>query len=205
MRLNENNVAVVSGTMLGGFQYDHTCSGEKFMKFFLLSDRLSEAQDVIPVIVSERLLSVADVSKGSFVEVIGEYRSYNWTDDEKMHLDLFLFAREISFDDDFCFKVNEVILDGFVCKPPAYRETPSGREIADVLLAVNRPYGKSDYIPCILWGRNARFSESFEVGERIKVWGRIQSREYQKRIADDLFEKRVAYEVSVGKVEITEE
>lgn len=205
MRLNENNVAVVSGTMLGGFQYYHTCSGEKFMKFFLLSDRLSEAQDVIPVIVSERLLSVADVSKGSFVEVIGEYRSYNWTDDEKMHLDLFLFARKISFDDDFCFKVNEVILDGFVCKPPVYRETPSGREIADVLLAVNRPYGKSDYIPCILWGRNARFAESFEVGEHIKVWGRIQSREYQKRIVDDEFEKRVAYEVSVGKVEIAEE
>lgn len=118
-----------------------------------------------------------------------------------------MFAREISFVDEIeeSAKTNQIFLDGYICKPPIYRKTPLGREIADLLLAVNRPYGKSDYIPCICWGRNARYANSFAVGERCSVWGRIQSREYMKKIDEDQVEKRVAYEVSVSKLEVERE
>ena len=139
--------------------------------------------------------------------VNGQFRSYNRHEEMKNRLILSVFVREITFVEEELdgAKTNQIFLDGYICKQPVYRKTPLGREIADVLLAVNRPYGKSDYIPCICWGRNARFVEQFEVGTHIQLWGRIQSREYQKKIGEDEYEKRVAYEVSVSKLEYLEE
>jgi primosomal replication protein N len=144
---------------------------------------------------------------GKHIEVLGQFRSYNSYHNEGNRLILTVFARDINFlDDDAVVKnPNQIFLNGYVCKKPIYRTTPFGREITDILLAVNRPYNKSDYIPCIAWGRNARYSESLEIGHNIKVWGRIQSREYQKKVNETEFEKRVAYEVSVSKLEYLEE
>lgn len=205
----DNNKVSICGEIVSGFTYSHDVFGEGFYLFDLKVNRLSETADVIPVMVSERSIDVEQDLSGYFVKINGQFRSYNRHIGERSRLVLSVFAREITFIngllEEYVEETNDIFLDGFVCKPPIYRKTPLGREIADVLLTVNRPYGKSDYIPCILWGRNARFSESFEVGERIKVWGRIQSREYQKKISENEFEKRVAYEVSVGKVEIAEE
>lgn len=201
----DNNKVSICGEIVSDFTYSHDVFGEGFYLFDLKVNRLSETTDVIPVMVSERIIDVEEDYVGKIARISGQFRSYNRHDSGHCRLVLSVFAREVNFLDEVYFDENDIFLDGFVCKPPIYRKTPLGREIADVLLAVNRPYGKSDYIPCIFWGRNARFSESFEVGERIKVCGRIQSRDYQKRIADDEFEKRVAYEVSVGKVEIAEE
>jgi single-stranded DNA-binding protein len=162
---------------------------------------------MIPVMVSERLIDVKQDYKGKFVEVLGQFRSYNRHEESKNKLVLSVFAREVKMMDELTenAKPNHIFLDGFVCKQPIYRKTPLGREIADVLLAVNRPYGKSDYIPCICWGRNARFAEGFAVGGHVQIWGRIQSREYQKKMTEIDFEKRVAYEVSVSKLEYLEE
>lgn len=167
--------------------------------------RLSDSYDVIPVMVSERLINVEEPIEGRFLVVNGQFRSYNRHEENKNRLLLSVFAREVFLydeaPDESEIKPNYIYLDGFVCKPPIYRKTPLGREIADLLLAVNRPYGKSDYIPCICWGRNARFAESFAVGGHIQLWGRIQSREYQKKLSETEFEKRIAYEVSVSKLE----
>ena len=145
--------------------------------------------------------------KGSLVIINGQFRSYNRHEEKKNKLVLSVFAREIEFVDEISenARTNQIFLDGYICKEPVYRKTPLGREIADLLLAVNRPYGKSDYIPCICWGRNARYAANFQVGERCLVWGRIQSREYMKRISDENMEKRVAYEVSVSKLELPQE
>lgn len=197
----DNNKVSICGEIVSGFNYSHDVFGEGFYLFDLKVNRLSDTADVIPVMVSERLIDVSNNIVGQYVDIKGQYRSFNKPVDNKTKLALSVFAREISFKESVTDK-NDIVIDGYVCKPPIYRKTPLGRDIADVLLAVNRPYGKSDYIPCIFWGRNARFAESFEVGERIKVWGRIQSREYQKQISEREFEKRVAYEVSVGKVEV---
>ena len=141
------------------------------------------------------------------VAVNGQFRSYNRHEERKNRLVLSVFAREIAFVDEVeeSAKSNQIYLDGYICKEPIYRKTPLGREIADVLLAVNRPYGKSDYIPCICWGRNARYANQFKVGERCAIWGRIQSREYMKKLSEDEIEKRVAFEVSVSKLELLEE
>ncbi len=170
-------------------------------------DRLSDSTDIIPVMVSERLLDVSDDYKGLKISITGQFRSYNRHEEKKNKLVLSVFAREIEFVDDIeeSAKTNQIFLDGYICKAPIYRKTPLGREIADLLLAVNRPYGKSDYIPCICWGRNARYASTFEVGSRCAVWGRIQSREYMKKISEDQLERRTAYEVSVSKLEIVEE
>ena len=166
-------------------------------------ERLSDSEDLIPVMVSERLLDVTKDYKGLKIEVVGQFRSYNRHEEKKNKLVLSVFAREIDFVDEMPenSKTNQIFLDGFICKPPIYRRTPLGREIADILLAVNRPYGKSDYIPCICWGRNARFAGTFQVGSRCLVWGRIQSREYVKKLGEGEMEKRIAYEVSVSKLE----
>lgn len=166
-------------------------------------ERLSDSTDLIPVMVSERLLDVNQDYTGQLISVSGQFRSYNRHEEKKNKLVLSVFAREIEFIDqvDENTKSNQIFLDGFICKEPIYRKTPLGREIADLLLAVNRPYGKSDYIPCICWGRNARFASTFQVGDRCIVWGRIQSREYMKKISEEELEKRVAYEVSVSKLE----
>jgi primosomal replication protein N len=153
--------------------------------------------------ISERLINIHEDYRGCTVEAIGQFRSYNRHEGLKNRLMLSVFVREISFMEAFTdyTKTNQIFLDGYICKTPIYRKTPLGREIADLLMAVNRPYGKSDYIPCIAWGRNARYASGFEVGTRIRVWGRVQSREYTKKISETECEKRVAYEVSISKME----
>lgn len=168
--------------------------------------RLSNSQDQIPVMVSERLIDVSQDYTGEFIMVSGQFRSYNRHDEVKNRLVLSVFAREIEFVEEELdgAKTNNILLDGYICKLPVYRKTPLGREIADLLLAVNRPYGKSDYIPCICWGRNARYASSFEVGEHVQITGRIQSREYVKKLTEERTERRVAYEVSVSKLECME-
>lgn len=210
----ENNKVTISGEIVSGFTFSHDVFGEGFYLFDLKVNRLSDTEDIIPVMVSERIIDVEQDLTGSYAVIEGQFRSYNRNEEGRHRLFLSVFAREIEVVDgfysvedydDFISKIkNYIFLDGFVCKPTIYRKTPMGREIADVLLAVNRPCGKSDYIPCILWGRNAVFAEGFEVGEHIKIWGRIQSRKYQKRLAENEFEERTAYEVSVSKVEVME-
>ena len=169
-------------------------------------NRLSEQADIIPLMISERLIDVHKDYSGSTVECIGQFRSYNRHEGVKNRLMLSIFVREVHFMEEFTdyTKTNQIFLDGYICKEPIYRKTPLGREIADVLLAVNRSYGKSDYIPCICWGRNARFAGKLAVGEHVAIWGRIQSREYQKKIGNDEIVNKVAYEVSVSKMECLE-
>ena len=203
----ENNQVVIMGEIVSDFQFSHEIFGEGFYMIDVKVPRLSESSDIIPLMVSERLIDVEEDYKGLNITVQGQFRSYNRHEERKNRLVLSVFAREIEFVDETpeSSKTNQIYLDGFICKEPIYRKTPLGREIADLLLAVNRPYGKSDYIPCICWGRNARFASNFEVGARCAVWGRIQSREYMKKISDEQLEKRVAYEVSVSKLELIED
>ncbi len=203
----DNNQVSIAGEVISDFTFSHDVFGEGFYVLEVVVSRLSNSYDMIPVMVSERLIDVKQDYKSKFVEILGQFRSYNRHEESKNKLVLSVFAREIKMVDVLSenAKPNHIFLDGFVCKPPIYRKTPLGREIADVLLAVNRPYGKSDYIPCICWGRNARFAEGFAVGGHVQIWGRIQSREYQKKVNDVEFEKRIAYEVSVSKLEYLEE
>ena len=203
----ENNQVTVMGEIVGDFNFSHEIFGEGFYLVDMRVKRLSESYDVIPLMVSERLIDVSGDYKGMCVAVNGQFRSYNRHEERKNRLVLSVFAREIEFVDyvEESSKTNQIYLDGYICKEPIYRKTPLGREIADVLLAVNRPYGKSDYIPCICWGRNARYASSFRVGERCAVWGRIQSREYMKKLSESEVEKRVAFEVSVSKLELLED
>lgn len=203
----ENNQVTVMGEIVSDFSFSHEIFGEGFYMVDMAVKRLSESYDVIPVMVSERLLDVNGDYKGMYVCINGQFRSYNRHEERKNRLVLSVFAREIEFIDELeeSSKTNQIYLDGYICKEPIYRKTPLGREIADVLLAVNRPYGKSDYIPCICWGRNARYANGFKVGERCAVWGRIQSREYMKKLSENDVEKRVAFEVSVSKLELIEE
>ncbi len=199
----DNNQVTIAGEIMGGFTFSHDVFGEGFYVMEISVGRLSESSDIIPIMVSERLVDVKRDYTGMHAVINGQFRSYNRHEESRNRLVLSVFAREIEIFEEQTEEVrpNYIFLDGFVCKPPIYRKTPLGREIADVLLAVNRPYGKSDYIPCICWGRNARFAEGFRVGEHIQIWGRIQSREYQKKLSETEFEKRVAYEVSVSKLE----
>lgn len=200
----ENNQVTVMGEIVSEFTFSHEIFGEGFYMVDILVPRLSDSSDRIPLMVSERLMDVSENDIGRLVMVSGQFRSYNRHEEHKNKLILSVFVREVAYieqleEDE---KTNYIFLDGFICKEPVYRKTPLGREIADILLAVNRPYGKSDYIPCISWGRNARFASSFQVGDRCRIWGRIQSREYMKKITETEAEKRVAYEVSVSKLEI---
>lgn len=199
-----NNQVTIAGEVVSEFTFSHEVYGEHFYIVNIAVCRLSNSYDVIPVMVSERLIDVTSDYRGCVLQVSGQFRSYNRHEENRNRLVLSVFAREAvlaSQEDEDEQNPNHIFFDGYVCKHPVYRKTPLGREIADVLLAVNRPYGKSDYIPCICWGRNARFADKFEVGSHIQIWGRIQSREYQKKIAEDQYEKRVAYEVSVSKLE----
>ena len=199
-----NNQVTIAGEVVSEFTFSHEVYGEHFYIVNIAVCRLSNSYDVIPVMVSERLIDVTSDYRGCVLQVSGQFRSYNRHEENRNRLVLSVFAREAvlaSQEDEDEQNPNHIFLDGYVCKYPVSRKTPLGREIADVLLAVNRPYGKSDYIPCICWGRNARFADKFEVGSHIQIWGRIQSREYQKKIAEDQYEKRVAYEVSVSKLE----
>lgn len=203
----ENNQVTVMGEIVSEFAYSHEIFGEGFYMVDVRVKRLSDSYDTIPVMVSERLLDVSASYIGMLICVNGQFRSYNRHEERKNRLVLSVFAREIEFVDQVeeNAKTNQIYLDGYICKEPIYRKTPLGREIADLLLAVNRPYGKSDYIPCICWGRNARFANNFRVGERCSVWGRIQSREYMKKLDEEHVERRVAFEVSVSKLELMED
>lgn len=203
-KVMENNQVTVMGTIVSDFEFSHQIFGEGFYMVDIMVDRLSDSADLIPLMVSERLIDVTADYKGYHIAVTGQFRSYNRHEEHKNKLVLSVFAREVSFltEIEESAKTNQIYLDGYICKPPIYRKTPLGREIADILLAVNRPYGKSDYIPCICWGRNARFASSFQVGARCAIWGRIQSREYVKKIGENEMEKRIAFEVSVSKLEL---
>ena len=202
----ENNQVTVMGEIVSDFSYSHEIFGEGFYMVDVKVKRLSESYDIIPVMVSERLLDVTGNYIGAYICVNGQFRSYNRHEERKNRLVLSVFAREVEFLEDLeeSSRTNQIFLDGYICKEPIYRRTPLGREIADVLLAVNRPYGKSDYIPCICWGRNARFAGKLSVGEHVAVWGRIQSREYQKKISEVETETKTAYEVSIGKIMTTQ-
>lgn len=200
----ENNQVTIMGEIVSDFSYSHEIFGEGFYMVDVKVQRLSDSSDILPLMISERLIDVTADYKGCFVEVNGQFRSYNRHEERKNKLVLSVFAREIFFVDEVeeSAKTNQIYLDGYLCKEPIYRKTPLGREIADLLIAVNRPYGKSDYIPCICWGRNARYASNFKVGERCGIWGRIQSRDYVKKIDEEHAERKVAYEVSVSKLEI---
>ncbi|MBC5714107.1 single-stranded DNA-binding protein [Roseburia sp. BX1005] len=202
-KIFENNQVSIVGTIISDFRYSHEVYGEGFYMVDVSVNRLSDFADIIPIMISERLADTTQNYEGQMIHVTGQFRSYNRHEEKKNRLMLSVFAREIEFveEEKEEYKSNQIYLDGYVCKEPIYRKTPLGREIADLLIAVNRSYGKSDYIPCICWGRNARFASGFEVGSHVEIWGRIQSREYVKKIAETVTEKRVAYEVSVSKVE----
>ena len=199
----ENNQVSVSGEIVSGFTFSHEVFGEGFYMVDILVRRLSDSADQIPVMISERLIDVSGDYVGEDIRIGGQFRSYNRHEEKKNRLVLSVFAREVEVLDGEMenAKTNQIFLDGYICKPPVYRKTPLGREIADLLIAVNRPYGKSDYIPCICWGRNARFASGFEVGGHAQIWGRIQSREYVKKLSETESERRIAYEVSVSKLE----
>ena len=199
----ENNQVSIMGEIASEFVFSHEVFGEGFYMVDVSVRRLSNSSDRIPVMISERLVDVTQDYQGEYIQILGQFRSYNRHEEKKNRLVLSVFAREISFveEESDKMKTNQIFLDGYICKMPVYRKTPLGREIADMLVAVNRPYGKSDYIPCICWGRNARFSSTFEVGGHVQVWGRIQSRDYMKKLDGDITEKRTAYEVSVSKLE----
>ncbi len=206
----ENNRVTIIGEIVSEFQFSHEVFGEGFYLVNVSVDRLSDMVDIIPLMISERLIDVTKDCRGMKVEAAGQFRSYNRHEGERNKLILSIFVREIEFVEDGEVpeeqsKSNQIFLDGYICKPPIYRKTPLGREIADILIAVNRPYGKSDYIPCIAWGRNARYASQIEVGGHLQIWGRVQSREYTKKINEEEVEKRIAYEVSVSKIDVIEE
>lgn len=196
-----NNKIYLEGKVVSELEYSHEMYGEGFYTFALEVQRLSDSVDLLNVTISERLLAGFDISIGKEVIVEGQLRSYNKFIEGSNKLILTVFARNIEPCIEKSKNPNEIFLDGYICKEPVYRTTPFGREIADVLLAVNRAYNKSDYIPTIAWGRNSRFCKTLEVGDNIKVWGRLQSREYQKKISETEVIKKIAYEVSISKME----
>ena len=205
---SENNYIILVGKITSEKVFSHEVYGESFYIFNLEIPRLSGTADCIPVTISERLISNFDMEIGKEVAIEGQFRSYNTYENQRSRLVLTVFAKDIkeyveNEEEDSTQKVsNEVVLTGYICKKPIYRKTPFGREISDILLAVNRAYNKSDYIPCIAWGRNARFCENMEVGTEVRITGRVQSRMYEKKHEDGTIEPRVAYEVSVGSLEL---
>ena len=200
-----NNEVVLEGYVNSEPELSHEIYGEKFYKFELEVLRLSENADNIIVTMSERLMEGCDLNLGAKLKIYGQFRSYNNYSGEGNKLVLTVFVKRFVEEDEEELLPNTVYLNGYICKEPIYRVTPFGREICDMLLAVNRRYGKSDYIPCITWGRNAKFTESLPVGTNVKIWGRIQSREYKKKINEEEFITKTAYEVSVTKMETTDE
>ena len=196
-----NNKIYLEGKVATKLEFSHEMYGEGFYSFNLEVMRLSDSVDFLNITVSERLLSALNLEIGTDIIVEGQLRSYNKFIDGSNKLILTVFARNIEPCAERSKNPNEIFLDGYICKEPVYRTTPFGREIADVLLAVNRAYNKSDYIPTIAWGRNSRFCQTLSVGENIRVWGRLQSREYQKKISDTEVVKKIAYEVSISKME----
>ncbi|HEY8499154.1 MAG TPA: single-stranded DNA-binding protein [Clostridia bacterium] len=202
----ENNCTNLSGIIYSEPKFSHEIYGEGFYLVTVKVSRLSDTYDFIPVMFSERLIPLDDIREGRTIVIDGQFRSYNNYNTTSQHkLMLTVFARDIIVSDsiDEARVPNSVFLNGFICKKPIYRTTPFGREISDILLAVNRAYNKSDYIPCIAWGRNARFASHLEIGDNVRVWGRIQSRQYQKKLPDGTIEERTAYEVSISKMEVS--
>lgn len=199
----ENNKVMLSGIVDSELVFSHMIYGEKFYLFKLKVPRLSEKFDLINITISERFFAIKEPEVGDVVEIKGQFRSYNNFSNIGNRLMLTVFVKEIEYLDtlNITQNPNTIFLNGYICKSPIYRTTPFMREITDILLAVNRSYNKSDYIPCIAWGRNAKYAETFEVGTNLKIWGRIQSREYQKRINDEEFETKTAYEISICKLE----
>lgn len=200
-----SNKIYVEGKIASKPEFSHEMYGEGFYSLMIEVPRLSDSVDLLPVTISERLIDGTQVSVGSDIIIEGQLRSYNKYSDGGNRLILTVFARDISFSDEKTKNPNQIYLDGYICKKPVYRTTPFGREITDMLIAVNRPYNKSDYIPAIAWGRNARFSEKLIVGDHIRIWGRIQSREYQKKLSEEEVLTKTAYEVSISKMEKVEE
>ena len=209
----ENNHLILVGKVTSDKRFSHEIYGEKVYIFDLEGPRLSGNADIIPITISERLVEAEELQIGKKITVEGQFRSYNSYQNERNKLVLTVFAKDVKFienqDEEIQaskdFVSNEVTLNGYICKKPIYRQTPFGREIADLLLAVNRAYNKSDYIPCIAWGRNARFCENIEVGTEVKIVGRVQSRSYEKKYEDGTSEMKIAYEVSISSLEIVKE
>lgn len=195
----KNNRVYIMGEIVSEAKFSHEVYGEGFYEFFVQVMRLSGQADILPVTVSERLIKSSDLKLGSTISALGQFRSYNKLENGKSRLMLTVFVREL-VEPNAGNNPNSIVLSGYICKPPVYRTTPFNREIADVLLAVNRAYNKSDYIPCIAWGRNARFVQNLKVGDRVALSGRIQSREYQKRLSETDVVTMTAYEVSVSKL-----
>ncbi|MCG4582982.1 single-stranded DNA-binding protein, partial [Anaerosalibacter bizertensis] len=208
-KITDTNKVIIVGKVVSEKEFSHEMYGEGFYNFELGVPRLSDYIDILPVTISERLLVNIDLVNGKYVLIEGQLRSYNRYVNNSNRLVLTVFARDIYEPkdeeiDELLKKPNEIFIDGYICKPPVYRTTPFGREITDLLIAVNRPYNKSDYIPCISWGRNARFCEKLLVGDHVRLWGRIQSRDYQKRLSNGEIITRTAYEVSISKLEYIE-
>jgi len=205
----DNNRVYVSGRVASLPKYSHEVYREGFYSFKLEVERLSSVSDILPVMVSERLMDVSEFAIDTRLDIFGQVRSYNsYAEAErKNRLLLTIFARDVKqaqasdFLESARKNPNDVFLNGYICKPPTHRLTPFGREITDMLVAVNRSYNKSDYIPCIAWGRNSRFASNLGVGANIKIYGRMQSREYQKKHEDGSVESKTAYEVSIAKIE----
>ncbi|MCL0975344.1 single-stranded DNA-binding protein [Clostridioides difficile] len=202
---DENNVVNLRGELDNKLEFSHEIFGEKFYNMKIKINRLSDSFDILPMTVSERLLQDIELDKQNLVNVVGQLRSYNKTLNNKNRLVLTVFVREIKSIDEENKDPNSIFLDGYVCKEPVYRKTPLGREITDLLVAINRPYNKSDYIPSIVWGRNAKFAKNLKVGDRIQLWGRVQSREYEKKIDENNVVKKMAYEVSISKIKKLDE
>lgn len=196
-----NNKIYLEGEVISELTFSHEMYGEGFYTFNIKVPRLSETNDILFITISERLINDIEIKAGTQVIIEGQLRSYNKFVDGANRLILTVFARNISLCTEKSKNPNQIFLDGFICKEPVYRTTPFGREISDMLLAVNRAYNKSDYIPTIAWGRNSRFCKTLTVGDNIRIWGRLQSREYQKKISESETIKKVAYEVSISKME----
>ena len=209
----ENNYLTLVGKVTGEKKFSHEIYGERFYVFNLEVERLSGNADIIPITVSERLATDEMLTAGKSLLVKGQFRSYNSYDNEKNRLILTVFAKDVELEENLPEEEREelrktsnvVTLSGYICKKPIYRQTPFGREISDILLAVNRAYNKSDYIPSIAWGRNARFSQNLPTGTEVKIVGRVQSRNYEKKHEDGTIENRVAYEVSIASLEVLSE
>ena len=209
----DNNHITLVGKITDEKKFSHEIYGEKFYTFDLSVPRLSGNADIIPVTISERLFKDEDLVIDKKIKITGQFRSYNSYENERNRLILTVFAKDIEFlpnqEEEIVASKdlisNEVVLTGYICKQPIYRQTPFGREIADILLAVNRAYNKSDYIPCITWGRNARYCSKMPVGTEVKVIGRVQSRAYEKKHDDGTVEQKVAYEVSISNLEVIDE
>ncbi|MGL6105242.1 single-stranded DNA-binding protein [Romboutsia sp.] len=199
---DDTNVVNLRGELDSELEFSHEIFGEQFYNTKIKINRLSNSYDILPITVSDRLLQEVDFENNKFVKIVGQLRSYNKSINNKNRLVLTIFVRELKvIDEDEDNKdPNSIFLDGYICKNPVYRKTPLGREITDLLVAINRPYNKSDYIPSIVWGRNAKFAKNLNVGDRIQIWGRVQSREYEKKSEDGEATKKVAYEVSISKI-----